>query len=72
MKGLKTLLERLEYTCLQGTVDREIGDIVYDSRRVKEGDLFVCIRGTQVDGHSFAAQVAESGAAVIQIGRAHV
>lgn len=67
MKGLKQLLERLTYTCLQGSMDREIGDIVYDSRKVKAGDLFVCIRGTQVDGHSFAAEVISKGAAALLV-----
>ncbi len=67
MRGLKQLLERLTYTCLQGSLDREIADIVYDSRKVKEGDLFVCIRGTQVDGHSFAAGAASSGATVLLV-----
>ncbi len=67
MKNLKALLERLEYTCLQGTVEQEIQDIVYDSRKVKEKDLFVCIRGTQRDGHSFAEEVAKKGASVLLV-----
>lgn len=67
MKNLKTILERLEYTCLQGNLEQDIAGIVYDSRKVKERDLFVCIRGTQVDGHSFAADVAAKGATVLLV-----
>ncbi len=67
MKNLKKLLERLEYTCLQGNLDQDIADIVYDSRKIKENDVFVCIRGTQVDGHSFAADVAAKGATVLLV-----
>ncbi len=62
---LKTLLERLEYTCLQGSDRTEVAHVVYDSRKVGAGDVFVCIRGTAVDGHSFAGQVCASGAAAL-------
>ena len=46
-------------------VTPEITDIVYDSRKVKPGCLFVCLRGAAVDGHDFAAKAAEQGAAAI-------
>ena len=54
---LSKILERLEYTCLQGTLDQEIEEVVADSRKAKEGSLFICIRGAVVDGHdvSFGA-----------------
>lgn len=37
--------------------------IRHDSRTVHPGDLFACVRGENVDGHSFAGQVLEQGAA---------
>ncbi len=40
----------------------EISGIQYDSRRVKTGDLFVCLRGAEADGHNFAAKAVEQGA----------
>ena len=43
----------------------EISGITCDSREVKCGYVFVCISGTVMDGHSFAAMAADSGAAVI-------
>ena len=64
---LSKLLERLEYTCLQGTVDKEITGIYNDSRKVTEGSLFLCIKGAVSDGHTYAAQVAEKGAAAIVV-----
>ena len=64
---LTNLLERLEYTCLQGTTDREIEDVVADSRKAKDGSLFICIRGAVVDGHTFAQTVAQQGAKVIVV-----
>ena len=49
------------------TVDgsMEISGITCDSRRVEKGGVFVCIDGTAVDGHRFAAGAQEAGAAVI-------
>ena len=48
---LISLLEKLEYTCLQGSTDQEVKNVIYDSRKVEEGSLFICIRGAVVDGH---------------------
>ena len=36
-----------------------------DSRKVKLGDIFFCIKGTAMDGHDFAESAAKNGAAVI-------
>ncbi len=35
-----------------------------DSRKVKKGDMFVAIKGEQVDGHDYLAQAREAGAVV--------
>ena len=45
MKKLADLLEKLEYRCLQGTMDKEITDITFDSRKAEKGCLFFCIKG---------------------------
>ena len=50
---LSSLLEKLEYTCVQGNPQQEVTGVVYDSRKVTEGSLFICIRGAVVDGHKF-------------------
>ena len=64
---LTKLLEKTEYTLVRGTLDREIASLVYDSRKVGEGSLFVCISGTKVDAHFFLADVARNGAAAVVI-----
>lgn len=64
---LLNLLERLEYTCLQGSLDREIAEVVADSRKAKEGSLFICIRGAVADGHTFASAVAAQGTKAIVV-----
>ncbi len=62
---LKQLLEKVEYELLQGSAEIEITGIVNDSRKVSEGCVFPCIRGVSFDGHKFAAEVAQKGAAAI-------
>ena len=64
---LASLLSGLQYEILQGDTDREISAVVYDSRKVQEGCLFICIRGAVADGHSFAAKAAEEGACAILV-----
>ena len=61
------LLEHLEYTCLQGSTDVKVTAVVYDSRKIEEGCLFLCIKGAAFDGHKFAAEAAEKGAAVLVV-----
>ena len=63
------LLEGLSYECIRGNKDREITEVVYDSRKISEGCLFICICGYNVDGHSFAGEAAEKKAAVIVVSK---
>lgn len=64
---LTQILETLNYEVLQGTMDREITAVIYDSRKVTEGSLFLCIKGTNFDGHQFAAEVISKGAKVLVV-----
>lgn len=45
--------------------DTEITGIVYDSRRVLPGNVFVCIKGYETDGHKYASAAVNNGASVI-------
>ena len=62
---LTNLLEKLEYKVLQGSVDIQITELTNDSRKAKEGCVFVCISGAVVDGHDFIEAVASQGAAAV-------
>ncbi|WP_373216063.1 UDP-N-acetylmuramoyl-L-alanyl-D-glutamate--2,6-diaminopimelate ligase [Ruminococcus sp. 5_1_39BFAA] len=64
---LSSLLERLEYTCLQGDAQQEVTAVVYDSRKVVPGCLFICIRGAVADGHKFVPDVVEKGAKTLVV-----
>ena len=50
---LAEICEELTYTCLQGEMEKEISDIIYDSRKVEKDTVFVCMVGAVVDGHDF-------------------
>ena len=45
--------------------ETDITGINIDSRQVKKGDMFIAMRGTQVDGHKYIATAEEQGAAAI-------
>ncbi len=62
---LSTLLQNLEYRCLQGSIDTEITTLVYDSRKIEAGSVFVCISGAVSDGHVYAKQAVEAGAVAL-------
>ena len=59
------LQELMKNTGAAGVPDREATGVVNDSRQVKPGDVFVCIRGAQSDGHRYAAAAAAQGAVAI-------
>lgn len=45
--------------------DAEISSITYDSRKVESGSLFCCLVGLVSDGHTFAGQAVDKGAAAL-------
>lgn len=49
----------------QNLVDKEITSVETDSRKVKKGSLFVCLKGENSDGHDFVQNAVENGANVI-------
>ena len=65
--NLKKLLCAIDYTIIQGDFDVEISDIIYDSRKVEEGSLFVCLKGYNADGHKYAPEAASKGAAALLV-----
>lgn len=67
MALLKELLAKVEYECIRGSMEREVTDIIYDSRKVTSGSMFVCIPGALADGHNFAASAVEAGAGVLLV-----
>ena len=64
---LSELLEKLNYKIICGEINTEIQKLVYDSRKVDAGDVFVCIKGAVSDGHKFFEDVISKGAKAVII-----
>ncbi|MFB4162568.1 UDP-N-acetylmuramoyl-L-alanyl-D-glutamate--2,6-diaminopimelate ligase [Alteribacillus sp. JSM 102045] len=65
MKKLKDLTSHLLVEDTKSDENPSITSIHMDSREVKHGGLFFCIRGYTVDGHQFAEQAEKNGASAI-------
>ena len=50
---LEALLKNVATTSVEGSLDREVTTLAYDSRRVKQGAVFVAMKGEKVDGAQF-------------------
>lgn len=64
---LQELIQDMEYECLQGSLDKEISTLIYDSRKAEQDAMFVCISGAVRDGHDFAKDVVEHGVTVLLV-----
>ena len=63
---LEYLLEKIEYECVQGTLDCDITAVEYDTRKeLHEGSLFICIEGAVFDGHEFALEAAKKASVLV-------
>ncbi|MCY3938190.1 MAG: UDP-N-acetylmuramoyl-L-alanyl-D-glutamate--2,6-diaminopimelate ligase [Chloroflexi bacterium] len=63
---LSSLITNLLDTDLSGG-DCEISGIAFDSRLIRPGWLFVCIRGQEADGHDYAGDALKNGAAALLV-----
>lgn len=63
----RDLLAGLSYECVRGNVDKCVNEVVYDSRKIKEGCLFICICGYNTDGHSYIPEALEKGVSVLVV-----
>ncbi|MDP5273152.1 UDP-N-acetylmuramoyl-L-alanyl-D-glutamate--2,6-diaminopimelate ligase [Chengkuizengella axinellae] len=66
---LKEFASLLKLSTIHGDADTVITGIQTDSRKIKSGDLFVCVVGHRMDGHNFAEQAVENGASALVVER---
>lgn len=62
---LDSLLQDIKIITSSGDLEQEITSICIDSRTVSTGSLFVALKGTQVDGHTYISKAIELGASTI-------
>ena len=65
METLKKILKNVDVVSLIGSPDIRIGNICFDSRKLTSDDIYVAVRGTQVDGHQFISEVVDKGVLAI-------
>ena len=63
--NLETLLNRIPVLEITGNKNPEVSEIVFDSRKAVENSLYVAIKGTVSDGHSFINAAIEKGAKIV-------
>lgn len=66
---LSEIFADIEYKATAELGDTEISDIIYDSRRAREGTIFVCLVGAVSDGHVYAGSAYERGCRVFLVER---
>ena len=64
---LLELLQKCDYITDAGSLDVEIKDVIYDSRKVVPGCVFVALKGYNVDGHKFIPDAVERGAKALVV-----
>ncbi|MEN9432228.1 MAG: hypothetical protein RL206_1147, partial [Bacteroidota bacterium] len=67
MKLLKNLLYGVRLVDVQGSTNLAVESVTSDSRKVRPDSLFVAVRGTHSDGHSYLPQAIAAGAKAIVV-----
>jgi len=62
---LKMLIKGMGINEIIGNPDVEVSGVAYDSRKVKQGDIFIAVKGEKVDGHDFINDAVQRGAVAI-------
>lgn len=63
---LKEILSALPFYTTNQTVENiKINGLKMDHRKIKQDDIFICIKGFTVDGHDYAEKAVENGATVV-------
>lgn len=67
---MEKILKGIEYQVLnKGNRNGEFTGIEYDSRKVKEGNIFVALEGSVVDGHDYIESAIKKGATCILVSK---
>jgi len=62
---LREIMENINFDLIKGNIDIDIKSIQYDSREIKQGDVFFAVEGYNLDGHKYIRSAIENGAVAI-------
>ena len=62
---LENLLRGVKINEIIGSTERNINDFQFDSREIKNNNLFIAISGTNLDGNKYISNAIDNGASVI-------
>lgn len=65
MIALSKILNGVSIKHVLGNLELAVRAVHFDSRKIEEGDLFVAVKGTLVDGHTFIEKAVALGAKVV-------
>ena len=64
---LKNIIKNINLIETTGNIEIEISDICYNSSKVTKGSLFVCLCGSNFDGHDYIDEAVKNGARAIAV-----
>lgn len=64
---IKEIFKEVDLINVNGSMEREISSVYYDSRKVNDGSLFVAIKGLKSDGHNFLNDAVGRGANAVVV-----
>ncbi len=65
MNSLKDILYKVNINTVVGSTNLQVNNLHFNSKEVEENDVFVAIKGSATDGHSYIDNAIEQGALVI-------
>ena len=69
MRKLSELLHAVDYKRIIGDDNREVNELVFDSRKANSNSMFFAIVGANHDGHDFISTVVKNGCTVVVVNK---
>lgn len=66
---LSELIVEIDYKVLSGDINISVTNMEQDSRKAEKGNVFVCIKGSKVDGHDLVSEVVNAGVTALVVER---
>lgn len=66
---LKKIFRNIKMKLIKGNIEIDIKNISYDSRKIRDGYLYIAIKGNNVDGHDYIDEAIKKGAVCVVISK---